>query len=96
MSPLVAPHIRRYPVIPEAGRITEVWHAQKWRHDLDRHVLSPMYDAGHDTHYFIDELAMLSDKRMVVPVRWLEDERGEICADAWEVVIDRMLVSVYS
>jgi len=94
MNPLVAPHIRRYPVIPENGVISEVWHARKWRHDVDRHVMSPMYDAGGNTHYFIDEPAMLVDKKMIIPVRWLEDEKGDVWADAWEIEHDGTTVSV--
>ena len=76
MNPLVAPHIRRYPVIPANGVISEVWHARKWRHDVDRHILSPMFAAEDGRHYFIDEPAVLSNKKVVVPVRWLEDEKG--------------------
>lgn len=94
MNPLIAPHIHRYPVIPKNGRITEVWHARKWRHDVDRHVLSPMYDAGNQIHYFINKPAMLSSKKIVVPVRWLQDEDGEIWADAWEVTYDETTVSL--
>lgn len=94
MNPLVAPYIRRYPVIPKDGVISEVWHARKWRHDLDRHILSPMYDAGHGIHYFIDEPAMLLNMKVVIPVRWLEDEKGGIWAEAWEVECDGSTVSV--
>lgn len=68
MNPLVATHIRRYPVIPSNGWISEVWHAQKWRHDIDQHILSPMYNAGDSLHYFIDEPTMLSNGKMVIPV----------------------------
>lgn len=94
MNPHIAPYIRRYPVIPTDGVISEVWHARKWRHDLDRHVLSPMYDAGHGIHYFIDEPAMLSNMKVVIPVRWLEDEKGGIWAEAWEVERDGRTVSI--
>jgi hypothetical protein len=74
--------------------ISEVWHAGKWRHDLERHVLSPMYDAGNGRHYFIDEPASLKDGRIVIPIRWLEDEgTGTICFDAWEVKFDKETVS---
>jgi hypothetical protein len=94
MNPLVAPHIRRYPVLPEKRVISEVWHARKWRHDIDQHILSPMYDAGNGAHYFIDKPAILSNMKMVVPVRWLEDEKGGIWADAWEVEYDESTVSL--
>ena len=94
MNPLAAPHIRRYPVIPENGVISEVWHARKWRHDVDRHILSPMYDTGYNVHYFIDEPAMLSNKKMIIPIRWLEDEKGGIWADAWEIEYDEITVGL--
>jgi len=45
-----------------------------------------MYDAG-DRHYYIDELARLNDGKFVIPVRWLEDLKGNIFADAYQVVL---------
>jgi len=65
--------------------VSEIWHGRRWRHDLDRHLLSPMFDAGGSRHYFIDEPALLLDGRMVIPLRWLEDEDGLVWFDAWEV-----------
>jgi len=47
-----------------------------------------MYDAGNSVHYFIDEPVILSNSKIVIPVRWLEDEKGGIWADAWEVEYD--------
>lgn len=52
--------------------------------------MSPMYDAGNGHHYFIDEPAGLNDGRVVIPVRWLEDEEQRVWFDAWEVKIDEM------
>lgn len=86
-NPAVCDHIRRYPVIPRNGVISEVYHAKKWRKDVDPHTLSPMYDAG-DRHYYIDEVARLKNGTYVIPVRWLEDEDGNVCADAYTVVFD--------
>ena len=80
-------YIRRYPVIPRNGVISEVYHAQKWRKDVDRHTLSPMYDAG-NCHYYIDEVARLKNGNFIIPVRWLEDEDGNVCADAYAVTFD--------
>ncbi|PPQ75136.1 hypothetical protein CVT24_010098, partial [Panaeolus cyanescens] len=87
-NPDVCDHIRRYPVIPSNGCISEIWHAQKWHSDLDRHVLSPMYDDKKGRHYFIDEPAMLDNGCMVIPVRWLEDEEGVGWCEVWEVKDD--------
>jgi len=78
--------------LPANGVVSEVWHAWKWRHDVDRHILSPMYDAGPGRHFFIDEPASLKDGRKVIPVRWLEDEGGKVWADAWEIELDELTV----
>lgn len=80
-------------MIPTNGVISEVWHANKWRQDLDRHCLSPMYDAGNERHYFIDEPAMLESGVTVIPLRWLEDEEGEVWFDAWKVDVADKTVS---
>ena len=87
-NPLVAKHIRRYPVLPQDGIISEVWHGQKWRHDLDRHLMSPMYDARNGQHFYIDEPAVLVDGRKIIPLRWLEDENGAVYCDVWEIMVD--------
>ena len=92
LDPLVHPHIQRYPVIPKDGVISEIWHVQKWQKDLDRKFLSPMYDAGSDLHFFVDEPASLSNEEVVIPVRWLEDEKGEVWAEVWEVRTDMTTV----
>ncbi|KAF8953953.1 hypothetical protein BDZ97DRAFT_1766967, partial [Flammula alnicola] len=91
-NPTVCDHIRRYPVIPLDGVISEVYHAQKWRKDADRHTLSPMYDAG-DRHYYIDELARLKNGNFIIPVRWLEDDNGNVFADAYTVTFDHQFVA---
>jgi hypothetical protein len=83
----VCDHIHRYPVIPPDGIISEVYHAQKWHKNVDRHTLSPMYDAG-DRHYYIDELARCKSGNFIIPVRWLEDTNKNIFADAYAVTFD--------
>ncbi|KAF8914285.1 hypothetical protein CPB84DRAFT_1811643 [Gymnopilus junonius] len=86
-NPTVCDHIHRYPVIPPDGIISEVYHAQKWQKDVDRHTLSPMYDAG-NCHYYIDELACLKGGKFIIPVRWLEDSNRNVFADAYTVTLD--------
>ncbi|KJA24844.1 hypothetical protein HYPSUDRAFT_135587 [Hypholoma sublateritium FD-334 SS-4] len=86
-NPTVCEHIHRYPVIPPGGVISEVYHANKWRKDVDPKTLSPMYDAGH-CHYYINELAQLKSGEFIIPVRWLEDTDGKVFADAYVVTID--------
>lgn len=55
---------------------------------MERHLLSPMYDAG-TCHYYIDEPAQLRDGQIIVPIRWLENEEdSEIMADAWVVELN--------
>ena len=77
-------------MIPQNGVISEVYHAQKWHKNVDRHNLSPMYDAG-NCHYYIDELAHLKNGTFIIPVRWLEDEDGNAYADAWAVTFDHQV-----
>lgn len=55
--------------------------------------MSPMYDAGNEQHYFIDEPAMLQDGNFVIPVCWLENSNSTVWFDAWEVVKNKDDVS---
>ncbi|KAJ7616168.1 hypothetical protein DFH06DRAFT_1239316 [Mycena polygramma] len=87
-NPETRKFIHVYPEIPEDGIIREIWHAQKWRKDMDLDLLSPMYDAKHlGAHFYVNELALLKTAKFVIPIRWLKF-RGSICADAFEVDVD--------
>ena len=77
-------------MIPRDGIISEVYHAQKWRTDIDRHLLSPMYDAGNQ-HYYIDKLTRLMNGDLCIPVRWLEDDDGTVFADAYVVALNNQV-----
>lgn len=86
-NPSVCPHLRRYAMIPPNGVVSEVWHAEKWRKTMDRHCLSPMYDDGRN-HFYIDEPARMKDGSIIIPIRWLEDSKGKIWMDAWQIEYD--------
>ena len=77
-------------MIPTDGVISEVYHAQKWQKDVDQRTLSPMYDAG-NCHYYINELARLKNGKFIIPVRWLEDNDGNVFADAYAVTFDNQV-----
>ncbi|KAJ7053538.1 hypothetical protein C8F01DRAFT_1375116 [Mycena amicta] len=85
-NPTTRKLIHVYPEIPEDGVIREIWHAQKWRKDLDLKALSPMYDAG-EKHYFVDELARQKNGAYVIPVRWVL-YRSSVYADSYTVRIN--------
>jgi hypothetical protein len=85
-NPLVRPYLHFYPEIPN-GAITEIWHAEKWRKDLDSANLAPMYDDLHGKHYYINELARLKNRDFVIPMRWVK-WRGRVHADVFRVTFD--------
>ncbi|KAJ7111072.1 hypothetical protein C8R44DRAFT_742844 [Mycena epipterygia] len=54
-NPLTRKLLHFYPEIPD-GPISEAWHAQKWRREIDRDALTPMIVLGH-RHFYVNELA---------------------------------------
>ncbi|KAJ7112273.1 hypothetical protein C8R44DRAFT_741961 [Mycena epipterygia] len=70
-NPETRKFIRVYPEIPEDGVVREIWHAQKWRKDMDLENLSPMYAAQY-SHFYVNELARLRTGKLVIPIRWIK------------------------
>jgi hypothetical protein len=79
-----------YPEITD-GPISEVWHAEKWRKDMDLDAMSPIWDVG-SHHYFVNEVCQLRNGNFIIPVRWLPQSHKNgpktYHADTFTVVID--------
>ncbi|KAJ6627643.1 hypothetical protein B0H10DRAFT_1706827, partial [Mycena sp. CBHHK59/15] len=78
-----------YPCLPrdpEDGVVREIWHAQKWRKDMDLDNLSPMYAAQY-SHFYVNELARLKTGELVIPIRWIKF-RNVVCADVFKLELD--------
>ncbi|KAJ7202681.1 hypothetical protein B0H12DRAFT_1243992 [Mycena haematopus] len=84
-NPLTRALLHFYPEIPD-GPVSEAWHAQKWRRDIDRDTLTPMIVDGH-RHFYVDELARRRDGSLVIPLCWVI-YKGEMHADAVMVTLD--------
>ncbi|KAJ7049000.1 hypothetical protein C8F01DRAFT_1355847 [Mycena amicta] len=92
-NPLVRRFIHVYPEIPQNGIISELWHADKWRKDMDRSQLSPMWAAPDSQHYYVDELAQMTSGKFVIPLRWVL-KGGNVFANAYAVDIADGLATV--
>ncbi|KAF7358507.1 hypothetical protein MVEN_00901600 [Mycena venus] len=84
-NPLTRSLLHFYPEIPD-GPISEAWHAQKWRREIDRDALTPMIVDGH-RHFYVNELARRRDGSFIIPLCWVLF-KGEMHADAMIVTVD--------
>ncbi|KAJ6611416.1 hypothetical protein B0H10DRAFT_1953083 [Mycena sp. CBHHK59/15] len=85
-NPTTRKLIHLYPEISEDGIIRKIWHAQKWRKNMNLDILSPMYDAR-ATHYYVNEVSLLKTRNFVVPIRWVLF-RGRVYADAFSIIFN--------
>ncbi|KAJ7689093.1 hypothetical protein B0H14DRAFT_3176061 [Mycena olivaceomarginata] len=61
-----------YPEINTTGSVTEIWHGEKLCKEINPELLTPMFDAGNGVHYYVNEVAQLTDGRFVIPFRWIK------------------------
>ena len=84
-NPLTRGLLHFYPEIPD-GPVSEAWHAQKWRREIDRDALTPMFVDGH-RHFYVNELSRLHDGSLVIPLCWVIS-KGQMHADVLRVTLD--------
>ncbi|KAJ7495328.1 hypothetical protein FB451DRAFT_1387366 [Mycena latifolia] len=84
-NPLTRELLHFYSEIPD-GPISEAWHAQKWRREIDRDALTPMIVDGH-RHFYVNELARLRNGSFIIPLCWVIS-KGEMHAGALAVSVN--------
>jgi hypothetical protein len=70
-NPEIHSQLHLYPEVNTNGSVSEIWHGAKLCKELSPDLLSPMFDAGHGTHYYVNEIAQLIDRQFVIPVCWI-------------------------
>ncbi|KAJ7333330.1 hypothetical protein DFH08DRAFT_785684 [Mycena albidolilacea] len=83
-NPDIRSELHLYPEVNTNGSVSELWHGSKLCVELSPKLLTPMFDAGHGVHYYVDELAQLSDGHLVIPVRWIKVD-GAMHVDVYSV-----------
>ncbi|KAJ7857926.1 hypothetical protein B0H14DRAFT_2578096 [Mycena olivaceomarginata] len=79
-NPDIRSQMHFYPEVNTNGLVSEIWHGAKLCQELDPELLTPMFDAGHGTHYYVNELAQLINGCLVIHVRWIKVD-GKMHAD---------------
>ncbi|KZT18999.1 hypothetical protein NEOLEDRAFT_1048020, partial [Neolentinus lepideus HHB14362 ss-1] len=79
-NPQVRPHLRFLPE-DSGNRLSEAWQAQRWLHELDSSLTTPMIRTG-GQDFYIYEPVLLHDGQVCMPHRWFT--RGEeVLARTW-------------
>ncbi|KAH9947866.1 hypothetical protein B0H21DRAFT_851701, partial [Amylocystis lapponica] len=84
-NPETRPYIEEYPI--RSQTVSESYHSRKWTHEIDAELQAPMWAAHHSQkHYFLGEMAGLSDGRRVVPLAWFRYcSHGEVYGEGYEL-----------
>lgn len=82
-----------YPEIKSS--ISEFWQAEKWLKEVPIDELSPMWasETRPHTHFYIKELAQLTDRTFVVPQRWIVF-KGEVHGEVYQIIYNENVFSV--
>ncbi|KAI0040193.1 hypothetical protein FA95DRAFT_912230 [Auriscalpium vulgare] len=72
-NPRVRPYLHHFP--EDAGsQLEEAWQAERWLHEMDESLLSPMIRIGTED-FFVHEPAKLNDGRICMPMRFFTSGR---------------------
>ncbi|KAJ7792328.1 hypothetical protein B0H13DRAFT_1935744 [Mycena leptocephala] len=86
-NPDIRSRFHLYPEVNTNGPVAEIWHGEKLCNKLSPDLLTPMFDAGHGTQYYLKEIAQLENKSFVIPVRWIKVDKI-MHVDVFPVVMD--------
>ncbi|KZS87843.1 hypothetical protein SISNIDRAFT_386046, partial [Sistotremastrum niveocremeum HHB9708] len=88
-NPLVRPFLHFFPE-ETRKQVSEAWHGQKWRKDMQPDLLTPMIRVrGQD--YFIFEPTLLTGNRYCMPIKWYRTEgSNEFWCKAYSMVVEQL------